>query len=80
MISVCKLFMVFTERYCERIESIVGRVKEDSAQAHGLCKKKRYLEPGFPVLWEAVTAIDGSALCWLKGDFTFTTAICADCL
>jgi hypothetical protein len=33
------------------------------------------LEPGFPVLWEAVSAIDWPALCWLKGDFTFATAI-----
>ena len=38
-------------------------------------RKKRYLEPGFPVLWQAVTAIDWSALCWLKGDFAFATAI-----
>ena len=37
--------------------------------------EKKGLEPGFPVLWEAVTAIDGPALCWLKGYFTFATAI-----
>jgi hypothetical protein len=36
---------------------------------------KKGLEPGFPVLWEAVTAIDGPALCWLKGNFTFATTI-----
>ena len=37
--------------------------------------RKKRLEPGFPVLWEAVSAIDWPALCWLKGDFTFATAI-----
>jgi len=36
---------------------------------------KKGLEPGFPVLWEAVTAIDRPSLCWLKGDFAFATAI-----
>jgi hypothetical protein len=35
----------------------------------------RNLESGFPVLWKAVTAIDGSALGGLEGNFTFFSAV-----
>jgi len=31
--------------------------------------------PGFPVFWEAVSAIDRPALCWLEGDFAFFSTV-----
>jgi hypothetical protein len=37
-------------------------------------------EPGFPVFREAVSAIHWPALCWLEGDFTLFSTVCADCL
>ena len=37
-------------------------------------------EPGFPVLGQAVPAIDWPSFGWLEGDFAFFTTVCADCL
>ncbi|MCP1715198.1 hypothetical protein J2T58_001052 [Methanocalculus alkaliphilus] len=41
---------------------------------------KKELEPGFPVLWEAVTAVHWSALRGLKWYFTIFTTVGTDCL
>jgi|SRR5271157_832255 len=41
---------------------------------------KMVLEPGLPVLWKTVLAINRPALGGLERYFTFFTAICASCL
>ncbi len=33
------------------------------------------LEPGFPVFWEAVSAVYRPALGWLKGYFAFSPTV-----
>jgi len=38
-------------------------------------KERKNLEPGFPVLWKAVLAIDRSSLGWLKWYFAIFTAV-----
>jgi hypothetical protein len=36
---------------------------------------KKRLEPGTPVFWQAILAIDGSSFGWFKGNFTFFSAV-----
>jgi len=38
-------------------------------------RKIKGLEPGFPVLGEAVSAIDWPALCRLEGDFALFSTV-----
>jgi len=38
-------------------------------------KELKNLEPGFPVLREAVTAVYRAAFGWLEGNFTFLSAV-----
>ena len=43
-------------------------------------RKIKELEPGFPVLGEAVSAVDRPSLRGLEGDFAFFSTVRTDCL
>jgi hypothetical protein len=52
-----------------------GCALEEKRRKAKLRKSVKNLEPGFPVLREAVTAINRAAFGWLEGNFTFLSAV-----
>jgi len=56
-------------------DGIHRQYKEQSLGRFLKKKKLMRLEPGFPVLGQAVPAVDRPSFRWLEGDFAFFAAV-----